>query len=464
MLTVRLCARPSRWIQGCRSVGVPRAGCYAGAMALYELPGRRRSVSIRIAVLFLLLLVLLSARTIASYAIEIAWWKELGQLGTWFSMLYYSIAPVAAATLLAFGVLWLAHARALKFAGTGLGEHRLYARISTLVLLFVGWMVAASAIDTWTVVRFAGSRGLPAAATALARRGLRQAALLLPVRPAVLPNGARLRDRACDRRHRALLDVGARLATALPPAGAARRARNRSGPFPTGGRPGIALPARRRRGGAAGPGAALLLRPLRDGLQRARHLHGGDRLCGPEHRPAAAMAADPGLHRRRGAGVDGPLVAGRQHGDRAGRHLRGPATGVGPVRPPQRDFAGAAVHRDPHPRHAQRLRPGAERSRRWNSRRSRMRPSMSRPTSRCWTTSGSGTGARSTTPSPRSRRCAPTTCFTTPTWTVTPSTASTGRCCSRRANSTSASCPPRAPTGSTRPSSTRTATAWCWRR
>src|SRR5690349_9510173 len=81
-------------------------------------------------------------------------------------MLYYGIAPVAAGALVAFLVLWVTHARALKFAGTGLGRHPLYARISTVVLLIIGWLIAAGAIDTWTVVRFAGSRGLPAAATA----------------------------------------------------------------------------------------------------------------------------------------------------------------------------------------------------------------------------------------------------------------------------------------------------------
>lgn len=134
-------------------------------MAVQALPSGRRSAATRVTLLFLLVLVLVSARSIASYLIEIEWWKELGQLGTFFSMLYYSVAPVAVATLFAFSVLWLAHARALKFAGTGLGEHRLYARISTLLLLLVGWIVAATAIDTWTVVRFAGSRGLPEAAT-----------------------------------------------------------------------------------------------------------------------------------------------------------------------------------------------------------------------------------------------------------------------------------------------------------
>jgi len=119
----------------------------------------------RIAFFVVLGLLLLGARSFASYAIEIEWWKELGQFHTWLSMLYYSIAPVALATLFGFAALWITHARALKFAGTSLGQHRLYSRISTLVLLLIGYLVAAAAIDTWTVVRFAGSRGLPAAAT-----------------------------------------------------------------------------------------------------------------------------------------------------------------------------------------------------------------------------------------------------------------------------------------------------------
>ncbi|HUI57445.1 MAG TPA: UPF0182 family protein [Bryobacteraceae bacterium] len=128
--------------------------------------GSPRSRAFRIALLVVLVVLLLGARTIASYAIEMQWWKELGQFRTWLSMLYYSIAPVALATLVAFGVLWISHARALKFAGTSLRQHPIYSRISTLVLLLLGWLIAGAAIDTWTVVRFAGSRGLPAAATA----------------------------------------------------------------------------------------------------------------------------------------------------------------------------------------------------------------------------------------------------------------------------------------------------------
>jgi uncharacterized membrane protein (UPF0182 family) len=127
-----------------------------------RVPGSRAT---RIAFFVILGLVLLSGRILASYTIEIEWWKELGQFRTWLSMLYYSVAPLTAATLLAFAALWVAHARALKFAGTSLGEHRLYARISALALLLLGYLISASCIDTWTVVRFAGSRGLPAAAT-----------------------------------------------------------------------------------------------------------------------------------------------------------------------------------------------------------------------------------------------------------------------------------------------------------
>ncbi len=135
-------------------------------MPRYELSSGRRSPATRVTFLLLLLFLLFGVRSFFSYVIEIEWWKELGQIHTWFSMLSYSIAPVAAATLLAFAALWVSHARALRFAGARLGEHRLYARVTSLALLAIGWFLAAGAIDNWTVVRFAGSRGLPAATTA----------------------------------------------------------------------------------------------------------------------------------------------------------------------------------------------------------------------------------------------------------------------------------------------------------
>ena len=137
-------------------------------MARYEIEGGRRlfSSAALITAGIILIILLIGARSMANYAIEIAWWKELGQFDTWLSMLTYSVLPLAGATLIAFVALWIAHARALKFAGTSLGEHRGYARLSTLGMLILGYFVAAASIDTWTVIRFAGARGLPAAATA----------------------------------------------------------------------------------------------------------------------------------------------------------------------------------------------------------------------------------------------------------------------------------------------------------
>src|SRR5437667_5906658 len=98
--------------------------------------GRRkhRTPSLRITLLVLLILLFLSARTLSSYAIEVQWWKELGQFRTWLSMLYYGLAPVVGATLLAFLALWFTHAGALRFAQARLGEYLWYRRISMLVL------------------------------------------------------------------------------------------------------------------------------------------------------------------------------------------------------------------------------------------------------------------------------------------------------------------------------------------
>src|SRR5947207_2683716 len=110
-------------------------------MPRYEIPPgrRRRSPATRITLIGVLLLILFSARSFASFAIEIEWWKELGQFRTWVSMLYYSLAPLAAATALAFVALWITHARALKFAGARLRQNRTYARVSSVALLRLGF-------------------------------------------------------------------------------------------------------------------------------------------------------------------------------------------------------------------------------------------------------------------------------------------------------------------------------------
>jgi uncharacterized membrane protein (UPF0182 family) len=124
----------------------------------------RRKPIIVFLVVALLLLILI--RWGASLLIDYSWWKELGQVRTWIDFYSYSTIPVCAGTLLAAIVLWWTHARALKFAGTGLSEHPLYARLTSLAALFVGWLISAATVDSWTVMRYIGSRSLPAASNA----------------------------------------------------------------------------------------------------------------------------------------------------------------------------------------------------------------------------------------------------------------------------------------------------------
>ncbi|MDQ6704481.1 MAG: UPF0182 family protein, partial [Acidobacteriota bacterium] len=137
-------------------------------MVVHRLPSSmpRRSRAGCVSLAITALLALLGARWIASLVIEYQWWKELGQVQTWLNLYTYSVAPVAAATLLAFAVLWIAHARALKFAETGLGEHRTYAKIVALALLLIAFLTASSAIDNWTIVRYLGSRSIVTDTTA----------------------------------------------------------------------------------------------------------------------------------------------------------------------------------------------------------------------------------------------------------------------------------------------------------
>src|SRR5579872_5934079 len=128
--------------------------------------GRRGSPAGKATLVITLLVLLFGAGSIAGFVIEYQWWKEMGQVETWFDMLGYGLAPVTIATLLSFCVIFLAHARGMKFAGVSLRENPGYAKLSALVALIVGYLIAASSFDNWTAVRFIGSHGLPAEATA----------------------------------------------------------------------------------------------------------------------------------------------------------------------------------------------------------------------------------------------------------------------------------------------------------
>ena len=134
-------------------------------MVLREIP-RRPQPQRKFFVIALLFALLIGSRSIASYTIEYKWWKELDQVGTWTSMLLYGIGPLVAATLLVFVVLWIGHARGVKFAGARLGDFPLYARLSTVGLFLLSIFIALGSIDSWTVVRYLGGRSVAANATA----------------------------------------------------------------------------------------------------------------------------------------------------------------------------------------------------------------------------------------------------------------------------------------------------------
>jgi uncharacterized membrane protein (UPF0182 family) len=113
--------------------------------------------------LMLAVLLVLSLRAItiaANFIIDYNWWKEVGQVSTWVSMLWYSVAPVGAGTLVAFIALWVAHGQGLGFAGIRRRDFRLYSRLITVGLAIVAVLCASASIDYWTVMRFFGSRGL----------------------------------------------------------------------------------------------------------------------------------------------------------------------------------------------------------------------------------------------------------------------------------------------------------------
>ena len=138
--------------------------------------------------------------SVSSYAIDYQWWKEMGQLHTWFSMLLYSVIPATAATVLGFVIFWIAHAR-----GSEARRHVGCARIRCTpssprsAIFLLALMVALAALDTWTVVRyFGGTRG--ATGDFVARSGLRQSADVLSLRIALLfrpagPGAGHRRDR-----------------------------------------------------------------------------------------------------------------------------------------------------------------------------------------------------------------------------------------------------------------------------
>ncbi|MBI3665283.1 MAG: UPF0182 family protein [Acidobacteria bacterium] len=118
-----------------------------------------------IILLALLLAVIAGSGRIASFIIEYNWWKEIEQVDTWLSLLFYQIAPALAGALVAFLALWASHAGGLRFAGVRPAS-RLYSRLAPLALAVVAILFASASIDYWVVMSYVGSRRITVAADA----------------------------------------------------------------------------------------------------------------------------------------------------------------------------------------------------------------------------------------------------------------------------------------------------------
>src|SRR5947209_7318753 len=128
------------------------------------LPRRRQRPERRLVIIgAALLLLLIFSRTICGFIIDYLWWREMGQVSTWLRMSAYRYAPGLATWLIVFAVLWIAHARGMKQAGTRLGEHPLYARLAVLAAALVSLVITLATVDGWTVARYFGGRGLESA-------------------------------------------------------------------------------------------------------------------------------------------------------------------------------------------------------------------------------------------------------------------------------------------------------------
>ena len=357
---------------------------------------KRRSRGALVTLIALAFIVLLGARSLASFSVEYQWWKELGQVDTWFNMLAYGFAPMLAATLLAFGALWLAHARALKFAGTGLAEHPIYAWLSSFALLFVGYLIAAGSIDTWTIVRYLGARAVAPEANAW-----RDSVFGLPLKFYLfdLPFYSDLRGYLL-----ALVIVcvlvywiaarGWQLRHRLP------EMRDMRQIDPSFFRLEGGLESRFLRGALVIFLLALALRFFLARYEMVYDDHGF--MVGIDYVDQnfalplqwLVIVCLPGRGR---AGLDAPLDPGFFHGALAGRVVRRAPPGRGAIRPAQRNLDPAALHRYSHPRHALRLRPGpgAAHAKKSSSRFTPRLPSIPRSTKASSTMCVSGTGTPS---------------------------------------------------------------------
>jgi uncharacterized protein len=120
----------------------------------YTLPAPERRRTRLIVWGVALLLLFLISRWLTDWIIDYYWWQEMGQVQTWTRLLAIRYLPFVGAWIVVFAIVWIAHARGLKYAGSSLRDYRLYAWIATAGLAFLALILAGGAADGWVIARY----------------------------------------------------------------------------------------------------------------------------------------------------------------------------------------------------------------------------------------------------------------------------------------------------------------------
>src|SRR5690348_8470039 len=121
-----------------------RTGHVDGALVL-------RDVGIGAAVLYLLI-------NGADFLLDVQWWKDLGQLPTYWQFLRIRWLPQTAAALVGMLVLFFVFRAACRHVSTNISQTRLFTTAGAFISILVGLIVSYNAIDPWTIALFIGAR------------------------------------------------------------------------------------------------------------------------------------------------------------------------------------------------------------------------------------------------------------------------------------------------------------------
>ena len=108
----------------------------------------------------IVLALLLGSRTGAEYAVEYQWWKELGQVETWITMLLYRFLPVTIASLLCWPVLLWAHRRGTAFASVSTSDYSIYSKLIPVALLLAATAFVGSSVDHHKIMTYVSSQSV----------------------------------------------------------------------------------------------------------------------------------------------------------------------------------------------------------------------------------------------------------------------------------------------------------------